>query len=453
LTEGLKYTDIDDAKDSFVREQFDRAVREMAASASTSRETVLRNIAPFIPAYQDAQRDIESLKNKVQDISAQLSQSQSENRKLEADSRAQQAELSRLKNANAGLQDKLETYTSQLSKLGDEIRDAKGNAQGYQKELANIQRSLNIRVDAGRDLTAQITDLGQAMRKLQKDNESFVNQISSLKTNLDAQQATNARLVAENEELKTRTRSLQSTLSVLTSSKDSLGRQYLDLKNEKEKLEDLAQSVNALRTRVVQESTSGGVYTGKASVYLKNVLLGSLDWSIPLQLNHDETKTGEAIFTTESIDYVRVTPEERHILRSFGERYKIRIELASASESMTVTPEQNKSVREIPERDHASWRWSINNKGTQDARLILTARLINKDSNEISLFQQENSVAASNVVRQVRGYLQPIPLVAGIVIGFVLFGIVGIFRRPKKPRTGPSAGSSDSGAQMHKKQL
>jgi len=232
LTEGLKYTDIDDAKDSFVREQFERAVKEMASSASTSREAVLKNIAPFVPAYQEAQRDIENLKSRVQDLSSQLSQSQSENRKLESESRTQQTELTRLKNTNTALQDKLENYTSQISKLGDEVRDAKGNTQGYQKELANIQRSLNIRVDANRDLTSQITDLGQVMRKIQKDNETLVNQVSTLRTNLDAQQASNARLVGDNEELKAVTRSLKSTLATLTSSKDSLGRQYLDMKNE-----------------------------------------------------------------------------------------------------------------------------------------------------------------------------------------------------------------------------
>jgi hypothetical protein len=38
-------------------------------------------------------------------------------------------------------------------------------------------------------------------------------------------------------------------------------------------------------------------------------------------------------------------------------------------------------------------------------------------------------------VRQIRSYLHPIPLVAGILLGFLLFGIVGIFRRPKKSST------------------
>ena len=441
LTEGLKYTDIDEAKDTFVQEQFDRAVREIAGSASISPEAVLKNIAPHVPAYQDAQREIDKLNNRIQDTSTQLSQSQSENRKLEADARAQQAELSRLKKNNSDLQEKLENYTTQLSRLGDEVRDSKGTAQGYQKEL--------------RDLTAQTADLGRALKKLREDNESFVNQISSLRTNVDAQKAANARLLGDNEELKTGNRKLQTQISDLTSKGDSLAKRYYDLGNEKDKLDSFAQAVNALRTRIVEESTVDGVYYGKANLYLKDVLLGSLDWSLPVYLNRDQSKSGKASFSTESIDYVRVTPEERHILRSFGERFKIRLDLSSGADSMVVTPDQNKPTHEIGERDHASWQWNIVNRGSQDARFVLTARLINKDSKEISLLQQEHSVVSSNAVRQIRGYLQPIPMAAGVVIGFVVFGIVGIFRKPRKRidyRKSSPTSASDSGF-IEKKQL
>ncbi|MBP1625097.1 MAG: major antigen-like [Acidobacteria bacterium] len=431
LTEGLKYADLEDAKRSFVRERFDRAVEEIAGSASVSRESVLKNIAPQVPAYQEALREIEGLRNRTQDLTDQLSDSQSENRKLEAETKAQQAELARMKTVSAALQEKIENYNSQLTKLGDEVQDARGSAQGYQRELASIQRSLNLRVDSTRDLGMQITELGQAMRKLQKDNESFVNQINSLRTNLDAQQSANARLVSDNEELKAGNRKLQNTISELTSKEDSLAKRYLDLRTQKDKLDDFARTINALRTEVVGESTQGGVHHGKTNVYLKNVLLGSLDWSMPAYLDHNESREGEAIFSTESIDYVRVSPDERHVLKTLGDKYRIRVDLASASGSISITSREKEAVREIGEREHASWRWTIQNSGTKDARLLLSARLINKDSNEILLLQQDRPVTSSNMVRQIRGYLQPIPLAAGIVIGFLLFGIVGVFRRPK----------------------
>jgi predicted nuclease with TOPRIM domain len=457
LTEGLKYTDIDEAKRSFVEEQFERSVQEISTSASIGRESVLKNIAPLVPAYQDARHENENLKNRVQDISTQLSQSQSENRKLESESKTQQAELSRLKSANAALQEKIDNSTSQISRLGDELRDVKGNAQGYQRELASIQRSLNIKVDSARDLAAQISDLGQAMKKMQKDSDALAGQIVTLRTNLDAQLAANARLVGDNEELKANNQQMKSTIATLTSNKDSLATQYLKLTREKEKLDNFSKSIAALRSRIEEEKTEDGFHYGRANVYVKNVLLGSLSWSIPISLNHNESKSCEVAFSAESIDSIRISPEERFLLRSLGDRLKIRVDLASDSATMSVTPGEGQPSREIGERDRSSWRWSIKNQGTQDTQFLITARLINKDSNEIPMLQQENTVTASNAVRQVRSYLQPIPLIAGVVLGFLLFGIVGIFRRPAKGKMAqkrpPSAGTSDPPPHITQKQL
>jgi predicted nuclease with TOPRIM domain len=453
LTEGLKYTEIEEAKSTYIEEQFDRSVREIAGSASISRDSVLKSIASHVPAYQDAQRDIETYKGRLQDVSGQLSQAQSENRKLESETKSQQAEQARLKSAYAALQEKIDASASQVTKLGEELRDAKGTTQGYQKELVSLQRSLNLKVDAGRDLSIQIADLGQAMRKLQKENEALSTQISSLRTNLEAQQAANARLLGDKEELKASNKKIQSMIELLSSKGNSLQKRYVDLQNAKEKLDDFAQSVGFLRTRISEERIDDGVYYGTALVYLRNVLLGSVDWSLPTYLSHNESKSAQAAFSAESIDYVRMTPEERHVLRSFGERLKIRFALVSSSATMTVDPGKGLPIHEIGERDRSTWQWRIYNQGTQDSRLLLTARLINSNANEISLLQQEQPLVSSNAVRQIRSYLQPIPLVIGVILGFLLFGIVGIFRRHKTHHDLHPKAPSDPAQFIGKKQL
>jgi predicted nuclease with TOPRIM domain len=431
FTEGLKYTDIEEAKHSFIEQEFDRFIREIAVSASINRESVLKMIAPQVPAYQDAQRDIENLKSRMQDVTGQLTQSQAENHKLETNQKAQQSELFRLKNANASLQDKIDSFTSQVSKLGDDLRDARGTAQGYQQEIVNIQRSLNIKVESNRDLASQIANLGPAIRKLQKDNETLTNQAASIRSNLEAQQAANALLVADNEELKSSNRKMQETIKTLSSTENSLQKKYIDLQKIKQRLDDFSQMVRSLRTSIIEEKNEAGIRSGKANIYLKNTLMGSLDWRLPANVNLNESKIGEVGFSAESIDSVRLTPEERYMLRTLGERFKVRVDLISSSEKMEASAQKKESIQEIGEREHSIWKWTIGNKGSQDARLLISARLINKNSEEISFFQQENAVIASNLVRQVRGHLQPIPLAVGAVIGFLIFGIVGIFRRSK----------------------
>lgn len=432
LTEGLRYTEIEEAQRGFVEDAFERTVKELAVSASISRESVLKTIAPQVPAYRDAQREIDGLRGRLKDVSGQLAQAQGENRKLESEARAQAAEVSRLKTANAALQSKIDDSASQISRLGDDLRSAKGSAQGYQRELASIQRSLNLRVDGGRDLGAQIADLGQAMRKLRKDAEASANQIKSLRAELDARQTVNARLLANTEELKAANSKLENTINALTSKENSLARQFVTLTREKEKLDQYVSAVAAVSTRVLEEKDGDGFRSGKADVYLHGTVLGSLSWRLPARLNHGESGAAEASFEAASIDAIRLTAEERRLRGTLGTPLRMRVELAPASSSVEVKPEAGQAVQEVGERDTAAWRWSVVNRSTEDAAVFVTARMLNQDSNEIPVLHRDQTVAASNAVRRVRAYLQPVPLAVGILLGFLLFGIAGIFRRPRK---------------------
>lgn len=456
LTEGLKYSEIEDAKRAFIEDQFEQSVQNLASSASISRESALKHIAPYVPAYQEARREAEALKGRLQDLAGQLAGAQSENRKLDTQLREQQTELGRLKGSNAALQEKMNSSLTQLSKLGEELRDVKGNAQGYQKELANIQRALNLRVDAGRDLAAQIVDLGQVLKKLQKENETLAQQAHALQASLEAQQAANARLVAANDELKAGGQKMQATIAALTSNKDSLASQYLRMKDDKEKLEDFYRALRFLQTRIVEEKTEDGVRYGKALVFLNKLALGSLEWRLPAAVGHGRDQTAEAAFYAESIDYVRATPEEKQVLRTLGDRLRLRLDVTAAAATLQIAPAEDKPMREIAERDTAQWAWKLTNQGTQDSRILLAARLINRHAQEIPLLQQESLLLTSNPVRQIRQYLQPIPLGAGILLGLLLCGIVGIFRRHKTPRGLPPPARAEASAppeHIHKKQL
>ncbi len=433
FTEGLKYSDLEDAKRDYVGDQFERTVREIAAASGAAREGVLKSMAPLVPAYQEAEKDIENLKSRNQDLSSQISQLQTDSRKLDSELRAQQTEVAHLRNANSALQEKIDSSTSQLSRLGEDLRSARGVTQGYQKELANLQKTLNLKVDANRDLAMQIGELGQGLRKIQKENETLEGQNNTLRTNIEKLESDKARLSSEIDDAKASNRQLRDTIGTLTSKEDSLARQYLDLKRAKENVDNVVLSIDNLNARTAAEQTEGGISSGRVGVFLRNIPLGTLEWSLPEHLSHNEQRTGALSFSTESIDYVKVSPEERRILRSLGERLKMQVKLTSNLPTMEVKPEKDEALQEVGERDKATWRWKIFNSGTQDTHLSLGVRLINKNSDDIPLFQREQQVTSSSVARQVRSYLQPIPIGLGMLIGFLLFGIAGIFRKSKRP--------------------
>jgi len=442
FTEGLKYTDLDDAKRTYIEQEFDRVARELATSSGTNRDTVLKYVAPQLPAYQDALHENENLQNKNQELSKQVAQGLAENRKLELESKNQQAEIIRLRNQTKSLQEKIDSSASQLLKLNEDLLSAKGLSQSYQRELANLERSLKIRIDTNRDLASQIAELGQVMQKIHRENDDLQGENASLRSNLEKEQADNAKLSGENQDLRNSVRQKDDTIKTLTSKEDSLARQYFLLKQTKDNLENVALSISNLNTRVVEEKTEDGVRSGKIDAYLGDVLLGSFEWHLPEHLNSNEEKEGQASFSTESIDYVRVTQTERQIRQSLGERLRLRVSLASRSDSMEVKPEKESALQEIGERDRATWRWRIFNHGTVDSRLLVTAQLVNKNGDAIPLIQAEELISSSSLVRQVRSYLQPIPLVLGAVLGALLMCIAGLFRRvshsgPAKPPSPP----------------
>jgi predicted nucleic acid-binding Zn-ribbon protein len=451
FTEGMKYTEIEDAKRSFIEQEFDRAARELANTSGTNKDTVLKYVAPLLPAYQDLSRDLETLQGRNQDLTRQLERSQSESKKLESESRSQQGELGRLRSQAASLQEKMDSSTAQLSKLGTDLRSATGVSQSYQRELANLQRSLRIKVDTSRDLTAQIAELGQVMQRIQKENDDLQGETGSLRTNLEKSQAESARLSGEVQDLQIAVRQKDDTIKTLTSKEDSLAHQYFLLKQAKDNLENISLAVANLNTRIVDEQTEGEFRNGKIQVFLGNILLGSFHWRLPERMAADGESTGEADFATESIDNVRLTATERHIRQSLGERLKVRVNLVSRTETLEVKPEKPESLQEIGERDRAAWRWRLANRGTRDGRLMLAVRLVNKNGDEIPLAQSEQVILSSNLVRQVRNYLQPVALALGAVFGALLTLITGLFRRVRHahPPKGHAAPESYAG----KKQL
>jgi predicted nuclease with TOPRIM domain len=452
FTEGLRYTELEDAQRVFVEEEFERAARALAVTSGTDREAVLKYVAPRLPAYQDAMRDIENLQNKNQDLGRQIAQAQTENRKLEAESRNQQTEIGRLRSQAAALQEKIDSSSTQLQRLGDDVRSAKGASQNSQRELANLQRSLKIKLDSSRDLATQISELGLVMQRIQKENGDLLGERGSLRSNLERQQADNARLSGENQDLRNSVQQMKATIATLTSKEDSLARQYILLKQERDHLENVSLSVANLNTRLAEVKTEAGIQSGRIHAFLGNVLLGTFEWRLPESLNADQEQSGEASFSMESIDYVRVTPAERQLLQSLGDRMKLRVNLVPRTDTLEVTPAKEGWLQEIGERDRAAWNWSIRNRGSQDGRLLLEARLVNKNGDEIPLIQTEPLIASSNLVRQVRSYLLPIPLLLGVVLGSLLMGIVGLFMRARHAAPG-KAGSMREPDYSGRKQL
>jgi len=435
FTEGLRYDDIEDARRGHAQEQFDRAVDSIAAASGASRESVLQFIAPRLPAYQDAMRDLDILKKRNQDLTLQAERLQSENREMQAELRNQQNETARLRALNSSLQEKADSSTSQLMRAREDLRSAQTERGGYQKELAGLQRLLRLRTDSTRGLAAQIAEITQATQGLQRERDERESQNRTSRADLEKQAAANDKLTRQVDDLNSQLRKNRETITTLTSKEDSLARQYVALKQVKDNLENFKLAAASLKARILEERAEGGMRRGKADVVLADTRLGTLEWRLPEYLAPKATGRAELRFSSESVDFVRVAPSERSILQSLGDRLNLQAALEARTGAMDIKPEQSAPLQAIGERDQAAWHWQVTNQGTEDAWLALDVELINKNADAIPLWRLEQLVISATLVRQARNFLQPIPLALGVLIGFLLFAIVGVFRRAGRRTT------------------
>ncbi|MEJ2111118.1 MAG: hypothetical protein P8Z37_14645, partial [Acidobacteriota bacterium] len=207
FTEGLSYTDIEQAKLDFLKGEFNRSIDRMADATAIDSNTVLEKVAPLIPDYSKTARERDALSAKVQDVTDQLNKIKSDNLALESQLKERNDEITRIQNANASVRENLGSSKSQIEKLEAELRNTKEKAQTYQRQIEAIQQSLNVESDSNRDLT--------------RNNAELADRINALQNDLQELQSDNARFSDEIEDYKSEIGKMKSTINTLTSNKNS----------------------------------------------------------------------------------------------------------------------------------------------------------------------------------------------------------------------------------------
>lgn len=107
FTEGLSYTDIDEAKQKFLGDQFDKMVSDLAATSNTSREFVMQALVEKVPAFASGKRELRNLEAKNGELQQQLGQLNSRIRNLELEQKQLHAENTRLRSQAEAIRSEL----------------------------------------------------------------------------------------------------------------------------------------------------------------------------------------------------------------------------------------------------------------------------------------------------------------------------------------------------------
>lgn len=427
FAESQNYSDIDKSKRAFIRNQLDTVVAELQNSAAAKREFVLDALTEALPAYRQAVDENKALKDRSQDLAVKLSSEQSKSKQLETKVVEQTSELNRLKTMNQSMKTDLEALNNSTSTAGKELQQLKQQNAEIVSSVKRLQRGLGVEVDANKPLAKQVEDLMVASLKTKGSRDELEGKLKTAegdleKTKQDLQTEQKARA-----ELQKQNQQLEENEKLLSNRGDQLGKRYLGLQKEKNQLEIFVHAIQKLKPQVVRETEDGDRVRRAVELRLNDTLVGMLEVDYPPVLKTGAPAELRVKFTPESVNTIKLNGEEKAILGSLGEKFTVKNELVDLPAGVQANPSEE-AVKSVAERSSANWGWTVTSSRVGDSSFVLVTSLINQNKDAVPLIHNRLNVQTWNLARQLGHYLEPIPLVLGILFGAVLFAVIRVFR-------------------------
>ena len=140
LTEGLSYTDIDSAKEEFIKSQFDQLVQQLARSNNTTNDFVVKTLGEEVSTYRLATSKLEEVEQILLEETEARQQIQSDLARLRAELDQTKTQLSTLQSERDGLKTKVESAERQTDEFRKSTRGlrAADRITGQKFELEDL---------------------------------------------------------------------------------------------------------------------------------------------------------------------------------------------------------------------------------------------------------------------------------------------------------------------------
>ena len=225
LTEGLSYTDIDSAKEEFIKSQFDQFVQQLARSNNTSDDFVVKTLGEQVPTYRLAT-------SKLAEVEQILLEETEARQQIQSDLAPLRAELDQTKTQLSTLQserDSLETKVTSAERQTDEFRKS---TRDYEQQIESLVKNLNLKSSSATSLSAQVKILNESITTLQKERISRARELLDATTQLVQYQEKNQTLSKELQKTQNDKDKVWEDLRLLTSNRKSLEARYLAIKRK-----------------------------------------------------------------------------------------------------------------------------------------------------------------------------------------------------------------------------
>jgi len=425
LTEGLSYTDIDSAKEEFIKNQFDQFVQQLARSNNTSNEFVMTTLGEKIPAYR-------LTTSKLQEVEQILLEETAARQQIQSDVAHLRVELAQTKTQLSTLQSEQDGLLKEIASAERQNAAFRKSAQDHEQQIASLVKNLNLKSSSATSLSAQVKVLNDSIDTLQQEQMSRARALLDTRAQLAQHQESNQKLSQELQKTQKERDKVWDDLRLLTSNRKSLEARYLEVKRENEKFEDTSLLANSLSFKRRIENREEGVFQ-LADLYLLDQLIATLEIQVP---PHAGT-VHPVRLEVKSPDIVKFAEEEREVYEILGETLKFQTSWQTRSDNLKIVLLDKEPLQTVGPREKIEWPWMFQGDISQPEQVSLITHLVSPDGVEIFLGSQDFMVSPGQMLVRLRHSFSLISLLAGVVLALAALGIVFTFRkRSQSPESG-----------------
>jgi seryl-tRNA synthetase len=438
FTEGITYREIDQAKDQYIRDQFDRMVRQFAETTGSNPDAVLEAMIQAIPRYRELQQQLDEAERQNRALAASLKEEEAAKGKAVSELETLRRRASELERTGSLAQRERDELTSERDRLRRELQELQSANRRFQEQIGAVAAKLDVQVDSNAQLGRQVQSLSQNIDLLQRERAELSQKAVRLEERVAQLVRDRDRLASELATAVKENSRLQTDLRTLTSNRESLQATYLRTREARDRLEAARQlgEALALKWHNLQERDNGGI---GGELYLLNQRLGSLELRPPARAGESASLT----LRMESPDTVQFSEDERRLFDAMGRQLKIEAEWISWNGSFQARISEGDPVKAVAPRQEALWVWDFAGSPERPEVLSLQLRVLDENGLAVPLGEFQTTIGPSGW----RGFLAEVSwtsLVTGAFLGSLVGGGLMVltrrraFSHRRQPRNYPA---------------
>lgn len=430
FTEGLTYRDIEQAKDEYVRSQFQRQIRQFAETTGSDTDSVLESMLAASPKYRELLGRADDAEQQNRRLTASLKEELTARGQAEAALETARQRIAELERSGTSSRRERDELVSERDRLRRELQELQNASRRIQEQVTVAASKLDVQLDSNAQLGRQVQALSQNIENLQKERNELAQRSSRLEERVNLVTRERDKLSTDLSSASRENAKLQADLRALTSNRESLQATYLRTREARDRLEAADQLGGSLQLKW-REPLGRDENGPAADLYLMSQRLGSLALRIPEKPGESGTLTVKM----DSPDTVQFSEEERRLFDALGRRLMVEADWVSWTGVMQPVLSEGEPTKSVAPREEATWTWTF--AGVPQRAEKLSLRLRVRDANDLVVplgeYQAEVKPAGFAGLMSSLSWLS---LLAGVLLGSVFGGgmIAMTRRRALEPR-------------------